>query len=233
MSLPNPNVQTKFIVEVANVKEVAVEGEADLVYWQERLRGLSLFPYQAGGKAQLMVGGTELFSMGKRTNELTVGLVVCERPAGDSPDGVFLVYAFNSSRLFAWIERAFFSTPYFWGRMGVQAKVPAHIHLADDAGTILNFQMNAASQPITTQEELWQGKIYLPRHSPTPQKFFVAKLAGQTEIYPVSLATNSFQITARQEHPVFQWLLDSHFAAKEWRIRQNATHARSKSFLVV
>ena len=171
--------------------------------------------------------------MGRRTNELTIGLVVCERPAADSPDALYLVEAFNSSRLFAWIERTFFSTPYCPGRIRVGDRIPAQIQLEDRAGTMLGIQMAAKATPVASQDELWQGKIYLPRRKADAQqsgKYFVAKLGGRTEVYPFVPDADTLQLFAREACHVFQWLLESNLVAKEWRIRSNAVHARSKTF---
>jgi hypothetical protein len=233
MSLSNPNVDTKFIVEVQHVKEVTLAAEADLVYWQARLQNTALFPFDNGGKAALMISATELHSMGRCSNEVTIGLVVCERPAADSPDALYLVQAFNSLRSFAWIERTFFATPYDLGRIRVDNHVPVKVRLEDRAGVMLNLQMKAGTAPLVSRDELWQGKIYLPQlktDSHKPGKYFVAKLGGHTEVYPFSPETDTLQIFARNEHPVFQWLLESNLMGKEWRIRSDAIHARSKSY---
>ena len=32
------------------------------------------------------------------------------------------------------------------------------------------------------------------------------------------------------QYPVVQWLIESKFAGKEWTIRENATHAKSKTY---
>jgi hypothetical protein len=229
MNLPNPNVDTKFIVEVQHVKEVTLAAEADLVYWQARLQNTALFPFDNGGKAALMISATELHSLGRRSNEVTIGLVVCERPAADVPDALYLVQAFNSLRSFAWIERTFFATPYDLGRIRVDNHVPVKVRLEDRAGVMLNLQMKTSTAPVTTREKMWQGKIYLPHAT---GKYFFAKLGGHTEVYPFSPETDTLQIFARHEHLVFQWLLESNLVGQEWRIRSDAVHARSKTFSV-
>lgn len=233
MNLPNLNVDAKFIVEVRHVKEVTLAAAADLAFWQNRLHGEALFPFDNHGTAELVISATELHSMGRRTNELSIGLVVCERPTADSPDALYLVRAFNSSRLFAWFERTFFATPYYPGHIRVDDRIPAQIQLEDQAGTILSVRMNGGATPHASRDELWQGKIYLPRRKADvsrPLKYFVAKLGGRTDVYPYVPEANILQMDARERHPVFQWLLDSNLVGKEWRIRSNAVHARSKSY---
>jgi hypothetical protein len=227
MSLPNPNVDAKFIVEVQHVKEVTLAAEADLAYWQARLQSARLFPFNQQGKAAFLISATELHSMGRRSNEVTIGLVVCERPTADSPDALYLVQAFNSLRSFAWIERTFFATPYHLGRIQVDEHVPVKVRLEDRAGLILNFHMKAGTAPLVSRDELWQGKIYLPH---VTGKYFVAKLGGRTEVYPFLPEADTLQIFARNQYPVFQWLLESNLVGREWRIRSDAVHARSKTF---
>jgi hypothetical protein len=226
MSLPNPNVDAKFIVEVQHVKEVTLAAEADLAYWRARLQSERLFPFNQNGKAALVISATELHSMGRRSNEVTIGLVVCERPTADSPDALYLVQAFNSLRSFAWIERTFFAAPYYLGRIRVDEHVPVKVRLEDRAGLLLNLQMKTNTAPVTTGDEMWQGKIYLPQAG----KYFVAKLGGRTDVYPFSPEADTLQVFARDAYPVFQWLLESNLVGKEWRIRSDAAHARSKSY---
>jgi hypothetical protein len=227
MSLLNSNVPARFIVTVQHVKEVTLAAEADLTYWQARLQNERVFPFNQQGKAALVISATELHSMGRRTREVTIGLVVCERPAADSPDALYVVQAFNSLRSFAWIERTFFATPYDLGRIQVDEHVPVKVRLEDRAGLILNLQMKTSTAPATTRDEMWQGKIYLPQRQ--AEKYFVAKLGGRTDVHPFLPDADTLQVFARDEYPVFQWLLESNLVAKEWRIRSDAVHARSKT----
>jgi hypothetical protein len=228
LNSPSPNVKAQFIVEVPHVKEVALVAEADWAYWWERLHGAGVFPFKHNDKAHLLISATELHSMGRRANELTISLAVCERSAADSPDAFYLVYAFNSSRLFVWIERIFFSTPYYLGRIQLDAQVPTQVRLGDRAGLVLNAHMAAESTPASSREEMWQGKIYLPHHQ--PGKYFVAKLGGLTDIYPFA-PPDTLQLNPRSDQPFTQWLRESNLAGREWRIRIDATHARSKTYV--
>lgn len=233
LNAPTVKTDTKFIVEVQNVKEVTLAAEADLPYWQDRLQGEALFPFNDNGKAELTISATELRSMGRRTNELTFGITVCERQEADSRDGVYLLHAFNSSRLFAWIERAIFHTPYYPGHIHLEDAVPATIQLSDPHGMSVNIQMGTKVAPDLIRDELWQGKIFLPRrraHPQQPGEFFIAKLGGYTELYRYSPTLSSLSLAPRPEHRIFQWLLDSNVIGKEWRIRHSAVHARSKTF---
>lgn len=227
MNSSNPNVDAKFIVEVQHVTEVTLAAEADLTYWQSRLKGMRVYPFNQQGKAAITISATKLHSLGRRSNEVTIGLVVCERPAADTPDALYLVQAFNSLRSFAWIERTFFATPYDLARIQVDERVRIKVRLEDRAGVMLNLQMKAGTAPLVSRDELWQGKIYLPHAT---GKYFVAKLGGRTDVYPFLPDADTVQIFAHDAYPVFQWLLESNLVGKEWRIRSDAVHGRSKTF---
>ena len=223
---------TKFIAEVRNVKEVLLVASADLAFWQAKLGQEGLFPFNNDGQAELTISATELTWMGRRTNELTVGIAVCARPHADSRDGLFLVHAFTSSRLFAWIERTAFHTPYYYGRIQVRDQLPCSMQLGDASGRLVDIRMTTTPNLNFASEEMWQGTIYLPRgrsaaHRPAP--YFVAKLGGATEVYPYVPAASVLDLAPRREHPVFQWLLASNLAGREWHIRHAAVHARSKT----
>lgn len=231
MSTSTQKADIPFIADVKNVKEVILLAEADLAFWQERLRAEALFPYSSNGKAELMISATALTWMGARSHELTIGIPVCLDQAASAPDGMYLLQAFNSSRLFAFVERAFFRTPYDPGRIQLAERVPARIELRDAQGPIFTADMNGSRPPARSEDELWQGTIFLPRDkSQQPERFFVARLGGYTVAYPFAPAHDALTLAPRAAHPVFQWLQESNIAGKEWRIRSDARHARSKTF---
>lgn len=222
----------RFIVNVPHVKEVSLTGQADLSYWQARLSPHGLFPFTTTGQADVVISATALYSMGRHTNELTIGVPACERPAADSFDGMFLVQAFNASRLFAWIERTFFSTPYDLGHIQLDDRVPARISLADQGGAMIDLRQASGALLQHSQNEDWQGRIYLPRRGNDRRgsgRYFVARLAGFTEMYAADAAT--VVLASRPQWPALQWLLDSNWTPTTWRVRHDAVHARSRTFV--
>jgi hypothetical protein len=60
-------------------------------------------------------------------------------------------------------------------------------------------------------------------------KLFYARLSGARETYPFQRG-DTLQLTASPEHPVFRLLIESGCTGQAWQIRQNAVHARSKSY---
>lgn len=221
----------RFIVEVQHVTEVSVTGQADLSFWQARLSSHGLFPFTTTGQADVVLSATALSSMGRHTNEFTIGVPASERPAADAFDGMYLVQAFNSSRLFAWIERSFFSTPYSLGHIQLDDGVPARISLADQSGPLIDVRQMPGAVLQHGQDEDWQGFIYLPRRGNDRResgKHFVARLAGFTKVYAADATT--VVLVPRPQWPALQWLRDSRWTPTAWRIRHDAVHARSRTF---
>src|SRR5215218_5136234 len=130
--MPPPSI--KYVAQLAHVREVSLLGTADLAYWTERLRSERLTPDECEGNAQVLVIAADARFKGMRFREVSFSILV-HRPGaaaavtGDAAagDAGFLAHAFNSSRFFAFCERAFFSTPYYHGRIAVSATVPASI----------------------------------------------------------------------------------------------------------
>jgi hypothetical protein len=61
------------------------------------------------------------------------------------------------------------------------------------------------------------------------QQQFFARLGGVTTTYAYDPAGDVVDLQPAAEAPVLQWLIDSHFTATEWRIRESAHHARTKT----
>ena len=79
--------------------------------------------------------------------------------------------------------------------------------------------------PIIEYQE-WKGPVFLPN---SRGKFF-AILAGETESYPFSPATDRFELKPSPRHPIFQRLVESNFAGKTWSLRSSSRHAKSKTY---
>src|SRR5262245_27736743 len=113
------NPPIKWVAELAQVREVSLLGTADLAFWKDRLRKESLVPAEKDGKAQLLIVAADSKFMGFRFRELSFSVLVSRPEEGLPRAAAFLVHAFNSSRLFAFSERVFFSTPYRHGDVRV------------------------------------------------------------------------------------------------------------------
>src|SRR5262245_50276605 len=103
----------RWAAEVAPVSEVTLLGSAELPFWRQQLRPAALSPTIKDGRAQLMISAVAAKFKGMPFRELSISVLVSRHAEGGTADGAFLIHAFNSSQLFACIERTFFHTPYF------------------------------------------------------------------------------------------------------------------------
>jgi hypothetical protein len=153
-------------------------------------------------------------------------------------NGLFLALAFNSSRLFAVIERANFSTPYCHGRILVDTCLPGSISLCEGPEAAFHAAM-ARDGPVPCREPLrvgvdgWEGPTFLPcdGHSPrASSKWFFAKVGGQTRVYPFLSAGDQVTIGPGRSQDALRRVIESGFSGREWSIRVDARHARTRTF---
>ncbi|HEX6097792.1 MAG TPA: hypothetical protein VF432_15815 [Thermoanaerobaculia bacterium] len=187
----------RYVADLAHVREVTLVCAADLAYWRGRLRRERLEPLDVGGRAEVLVVAAEGVFRGIAFRELSFSVTVAD-------DEAYLFEAYNSNRFFAWSERAFFSTPYQHGRVGVRTD-PAAITVSGRA-----IAEMASARRGTVAPEEWRGVLHLARG-----RFFHAILAGETERIAVSSA-DRFAVDGMEP--------------QEWRIRRDAWHAKSKTF---
>jgi hypothetical protein len=228
------NTPVKFVADVAHVREVSLHGTAELAFWKERLARDNLAPAEQDGKAQVLLVAAEMRFWGVRFRELSFSVQVTrpgERPRGDA---AFLFHAFNSCRFFAFCERVFFSTPYYYGDVRISTAPPASVRLLKGGEVAFRAEMTAAPnrEPSRSGEECWDGPIFLPRRhgKEGPSLVFFARLQGQTRTYPFLQGEDVVTIRPSPGVEVLQTLLDSQFVGQEWAVRDNARHARSKTY---
>jgi hypothetical protein len=226
MTPSTAHTHLKYAAYVEHVKEVTLYGTADLDFWTRRLAAEGLRPLSSNGQAEVLIGATDLKWRGMHFNEFTLSIGLQPDREPISPAGFYLPQAFNSSRLFAFSERALFKTPYAYGAVTVADRLPVAMSVSVDRTVAFNARM-AASMPCLRHEEEWfEGPIYLP----DGQRLFYARLGGLTETYPFVPGVDSIAIQPQPRFEVFQWLSASSFTPVEWRIRHAATHAKSKTY---
>lgn len=227
----------KWAAELAHVREVSLLGTADLAFWKERLRKEELLPAESDGLAQLMLSAADSIFMGVPFRELSFSVLV--RPEEGGPrDAACLIRAFNSCRLFACCERVFFSTPYYYGNVRVSASLPVSIQLVEQGEAAFAAAMGEAApgsarQPSRCGDDGWEGPVFLPasRHGKSrPGKWFAARLRGYTRTYPFLAGLDSVAIRPTHGSEILAALRDSHFLPQEWLVREDATHAKSKTY---
>ncbi len=215
----------KFVAEISGVKELRLIGRADLHFWNKHLSGNSFQAFAAeNGCAEITVGATELVWKRFRFNELTVSLAVADESNARKQIGYFLLHAFNSNRFFAFCERVFFSTPYFFGTVNLKETTPASLAVWSDNQLILKAGMNKFGCPPSEVGDDWEGTVFLPRG-----KYFAAKLSGKSKVCPFS-ESDKLELNGDGKFPVFDRLTESNFAPREWRMRSDAFHAKSKTY---
>ena len=227
------SMAVKYVAELRYVREVSLLGTADLAFWEDRLREEGLAPAEQDGKAQLLVTTADAKFLGVPFREVSFSVLV----AGHG-QAAFLVRAFNSSRLFAFCERAFFSTPYYPGDVRVSATFPASLQLTTGGGAVFRAEMQGDASapgrgPSRSGEDGREGPVFLPggrRGKGRQGDLFFARLRGHTRAYPFLPSRDAVTIGPTPEGGVLQALVDSHFVGKEWAVRENAEHARSKTY---
>jgi hypothetical protein len=232
------STSVEWVAELAHVREVSILGTADLAFWKDRLLKEELLPAESDGQAQLLIVAADLKYMGIRFRELSFSVVVSQPEEETRQNAAYLVRAFNSCRLFAFCERVFFSTPYSHGEVRLLASLPAAMHLVKKGKVVFAAEMGADAsgvvrEPSRCGEDLWEGPVFLPesrRRKGREGKLFVARLRGYTRTYPFLSGTDSVAISPSPDSEILQALRDSCFRAKEWIIREDATHAKSKTY---
>jgi hypothetical protein len=233
---PLTNVPARWAAELEHVQEVSLAGTADLAFWTERLRPEGLTPAESGGRAKLLIVAASARFLGLRFRELSVSVLAAPRQASSGADAAFLVQAFNSSRLFAFCERTLFSTPYLHAGLRLSTSLPARVRLIDRGRVVFDAAMGAeapARSLSRSGEESWEGPVFLParrRGAESRRRCFFARIRGRTLAYPFLPASDRCTIEPAPRAEVLQALLDSRFEAEEWRIREDAAHAKSKTY---
>lgn len=226
----------KYVAELRHVREVSLLGTANLAFWRDRLKRENLYPAEIDGKAQILIAAAAAKFRGVKFTELSFSVLVGPQ-AGATTQGAFLVQAFNSSRLFAFFERALFATPYRRGDCRVTASFPASIQLMKDGEVVFSASMKADSstprrEPAHRGEDGWEGCVFLPAKQPEKGSgnLFFARIRGFTQTFPFLESTDSLIIRTSNELQILGLLFESQFAAKEWAIREDATHGKSKTY---
>lgn len=236
----------KYVAELSHVREVSLLGTANLAYWRDRLATESLTPADQDGNAQLLIVAAEMRFMGIRFRELSFSVVVSRQDGAAAREGMaggaYLVRAFNSRRFFAFCERAFFSTPYCHGDVRVATALPASIRLIQGGEAVFAAEMREdpsapprepPREPSRIGEDGWEGPVFLPARGRTNDargKWFFAKIQGQTHTYPFVHPADCLTIKPGRDGGILQALLDSQFTGTQWSIRQDATHAKSRTY---
>lgn len=208
-----------YISTITAVREVALSGAADLLYWRDQLRPARLVPYDDNGRASLLLTAIESRFRGIPFRELSIAVRV-----GDGGDA-YLAHAFNSSRLLAFAERAFFRTPYHLAELTVDEQIPAQLGVLVGNRALINAQMGPKGAPARREDAVFDGPIYLPGG----KDVFFARLSGAADIYLFDPG-DTVTFGPQSDVSIITQLTESGFTGTEWLVRSDAVHARSKTF---
>lgn len=209
--------RASYISIIRDVHEVALTGTADAGYWRAIVGREGLILREEEGRAALLLTAIESRFRGIPFRELSISVVL------DS--GALLLHAFNSSRLLAFAERAFFQTPYHRAELALDERVPARFAAMAGGDTLFSARMGSRAAPVTRVDEVFEGPIYLPGGS----KVFYARLSGVGDVFPFVQADQA-EINPHAHAPIFKQLIESGFAGREWLVRSGAVHARSRTY---
>lgn len=220
----------KFVAAVRDVKELRLIGSAALDFWNRQLKDKPFQAFQAGSNcAEITIAATELVWKGFRFNELTISLALAAPDDAQKQIGYLLLYALNSNRFFAFCERTFFLTPYHFGKVNLRETTPCVISAESNNQNVLETAMSRTTRPMTEENESWEGAIFLP--DARSEKYFIGKLSGKSKICPF-IETDRIEMQNDPNDIVFDSLTASGFTGKEWRMRNQAFHAKSKTYCV-
>ncbi len=233
--MDTPLMPPSFVAVISPVREVSLHGSADLARWRDYLRAEGLAPAEVDGRARILVSAIESSFQGKRFREAVISVAVADRDA--VPAG-FLGQAFNSSRLFAFVERRIFRTPYVHARVALDAPPGHGFEVALGSHRVLRAALRlgeraTARLPLRTGEECFEGRIHLPSRPGVARsrgRWFHARLEGEARTYAFEAALDELTIDPVPAHPMLAHLVDSGFIGETWAIRDGGTHGRSKTF---
>ena len=230
-----PQADIKYVARLDWVREISLLGAADLEYWREALEDEDVMLADVDGRAQVLIIAAAAEYMGIGFHEVSISLVL-EGFHGEKVPGAYLWQAFNSRRLFAFCERVLFRTPYAHAEVDLNCW-PALIQISQRGNPIIRAENSAghalqAREPQWMGEDGWSGPVLLPGGSRRDKKdgrLFFAKISGETRVYPF-LPSDGLVLKPAEGCDIGQRLLDSHFTGQHWIVREDASHAKSKTY---
>lgn len=202
----------EYVTIVEPVLEVTLIGTADRAVWAPHFD----LGARTADPVTVVLSAVETIYMGVRFRELSLSLLL------DDAKGI-LVHAFNSSRVFAFIERQMFHTPYYYAAISVTAR---HIHLATQGQPLLDARLPDTAPVERSADECREWQLTLPTTKP---QYFYARLEGHTEYYACAGSTvQGFDHPAMP--PAFTYLQQSNFRLHTWSVRTTARHSKSKTY---
>ena len=175
----------KYIATITGVREVMLRGTADLEFWRRQLDAVELTPLTQSGQAQIVISAISARYQGIAFRELAISVLV-DDVLSPGHEAYYLAHAFNSSRLFALIERTCFSTPYYPADIQVATEPSPVVEMAGTSGPLFRAALPSPAPTAATSYQCWEGRLYLPRpgsQSARPGKWFAARLEAKLKCW--------------------------------------------------
>jgi len=177
----------RYVAEPKHVREVTLNGTTDLEFWSQYLKAEGLAPVRYGDDGQILVVAAEMVYLGLRFTEVSFSVRATLTKSSGS-EGMRLLHAFTSSRIFAWCERTIFATPYGHGECHVSVAGPLSVRLDAQGEHVLHVEMSSEQRAATRSGiESWEGPVFLPPYGTANEsRLFFGRLSGHTVVYPFS-----------------------------------------------
>lgn len=214
------NSPIRYIAEPQQVREVTLLGNGDLAWWKARLAEEGLTPLAHDGVARMQVVAATMRYKGVRFTEVSVSVEIASAP--ETGPAVFLACAFTTSRFFAWCERTLFSAPYVHANCRLVLEPGAALEVEVGGAPLFRAEMAAGSmaEAVRCGPESWTGHIHLPG-----RRFFHGRMAGAAEVR--AFRPEEDRWVAGGEAPAV--LRGGAFTPREWLVRHDGRHAKSKT----
>jgi hypothetical protein len=223
MTPPAAGSTRRYETTVRDVEEVSVVGGAELGSWAGRMERDGLRPLPVEGRAEITLLACSSTYMGIRFRELALAVTVAQPTSASALHGAYLVKAWNSVRFFAFVERAWFKTPYEPARVSVDAGPPAAFSAERQGTSLLTARMAGRPGQAEAGDDAWEGTVFLPGiagdRGPQGRLYFV-RLRGVCREHPFGPA-DALEIT-RGADETLDLLARSDFRPRLWRIRHGA-----------
>lgn len=160
----------------------------------------------------------------------------CERTLFSTPYhyGQLVVQA-GAAPAFSWTDR---------GRVVLSAALRKDYQPQDSVGVepadgvAAGRSAEAAAEsraPLRQASDGFSGPVFLPAASrepgpPRSEKWFYAEVGGATRTYPFLPGGDDWTLAPAARTPVLSLLAESQFIPKEWYVRDDSRHAKTKTF---
>jgi hypothetical protein len=221
----------RYETTVHDVREVSLTGTADAGPWSRMMHREGLRPLPVDGRAEITLLACASTYMGVRFREFSLCVTVAQPTSVSGLSGAYLARAYNSVRFFAFLERAWFKSPYEQADVAVDSGLPASFDVRQGDATLLRARMSARPGETEPGDDTWEGTVFLPRSERSRDplgKLFFARLRGVSRLHPFA-TDDEFEIGETQDE-VLRLLSHSDFRPLRWGIRNGAEHSRSRSY---